>query len=616
MQLSQKLKEKIKKNLTIALVICALISSTLATFKLADFSMNSDNTMYTTTLAETGDEADSYTTTRLENTDTITYIYDAADLVAFRNAVNAGNSYAGKTVYLMDDIDLSTVCSSTLGSWSPISTFSGTFNGNYHVISNLYINTSSSMWSGLFSSVSTTGTVQNLIMQNAIVYSTYYIGGAGASGTAAIVGNNSGKVINCGVSGKVDARQTTSVSGDRIVIIGGIVGNNNGTIQNCYNKAAISGLTHTSNNVNNTRAGGIAGACSAGQVTNCYNTGTITITGARFYVGGIVGCFHGTNHVIRNCYNSATVTINGSSSAKKKAGGIVGVNGDTSAYRGTISNSYCLTSSYTYSYYYNGSSTTTSGKIAAATLQTYTVQLGNAYAYDIYNINSGYPVLAWQNKRTVMKLNKNQEYIKVGEHLDLNVIEDNEIIEIIGHIYDDTDFKWTSTNEDVAIVDENGTVTGISDGYTTIYAHNETSGLYAMCVVNVAKEFTNPQIETGNGFTVILKADGTVWTIGNNASGQLGNGTTESSKVPVNVHIDEDTILNNILKISVGTDHVLALAKDGKVYSWGLNTNGQLGINNTESSNYAKIVLGEDGASYLNGIVDISSRCLWLISSR
>ena len=72
------------------------------------------------TLSDTATVSASGTTNRLQNTGTVTYIYDAADLVAFRNAVNAGDEYAGKTVYLMDDIDLSTVCSSTLGSWTPI----------------------------------------------------------------------------------------------------------------------------------------------------------------------------------------------------------------------------------------------------------------------------------------------------------------------------------------------------------------------------------------------------------------------------------------------------------------------------------------------------------------
>ncbi len=50
----------------------------------------------------------------------VSYIYDAAGLAEFRNSVNEGNNYAGKVVYLMSDIDMSSVCSAAVGSWVPI----------------------------------------------------------------------------------------------------------------------------------------------------------------------------------------------------------------------------------------------------------------------------------------------------------------------------------------------------------------------------------------------------------------------------------------------------------------------------------------------------------------
>lgn len=59
-----------------------------------------------------------------------------------------------------------------------------------------------------------------------------------------------------------------------------------------------------------------------------------------------------------------------------------------------------------------------------------------------------------------------------------------------------------------------------------------------------------------------------------------------------------------------GTDHILALTNTGLVYAWGLNGSGQLGINNTKASSYAKLVLNEDGTSYLSNIVDISAGSL------
>jgi len=614
-KLSQKFKQTIKKNLIIALVICALISSTLATFKLADFSMNSNNSMYTTALAETSNEENSSNNVRLANTDTITYIYDAADLVAFRDAVNAGDNFSGKTVYLMNDIDMSTVCSSTIGSFTPIgatgTNFAGTFDGNYHKISNLYISSNSYTYLGFFIQLPQTAIVQNVIMENIYIINTHdgAAESAYAGGITAICG---GVIQNCGInSGSITGKKTIVYSGSHWpgATVGGIVAvtNNTSTIKNCYNKANITAVAPTSKNHNVVFIGGVIGA-SHGKVENCYNTGNVSGTAYYAMVGGVIGdTWEPSIGYLKNSYNTGTVSINGTT---KNYGGLVGRNGCSSSNKASsISNSYCLNNIAYGIHYWNGSkiAASTSYRVAADTLKTYTVTLGNEYAYDVYNQNNGYPVLAWQNNTTVMKLNKNQAYISVQENLQLNVVESDEVTQKIGTNYANSNFKWTSTNEDVAIVNNQGVVKGISDGYTTVYAYHEDSGLYAMAVINVAKNFTNPQIETGNGFTIILKSDGTVYTIGNNATGQLGNGTTESTNVPVQVHIDEDTVLSNIVKIAVGTDHVVALTNDGKVYSWGQNTYGQLGQNDTTSSNYAKIVLGTDGQSYLTGIVDISA---------
>jgi len=570
---------------------------------------------------------DNEITTLSENNDTITYIYTADDLVKFRDSVNAGNNYEGKTVYLMNDIDLSTVCSSTLGSWIPIGAagtyFAGTFDGNYHKINNLYINSSSYVSVGLFSYTTGTTIIKSIIMDNVNIHSTYYIGGPGTSYTGGIVGINYGQILDCGIAGGIiDGRQTQSVSGDRTVCVGGIAGYNgisSSIIDGCYNMANISSYTHTSNNINNSRTGGLIGASGAGTIRNCYNKGSVTVQGARHYVGGLVGCFHGNKQILQNSYNTGTISINGSSNNTKKAGGIVGVNGDGAAYVGTISNTYCTTSSYGISYYYysGGMKTTTSGIVSSETIQTGTVYLGSAYAYDVYNKNGGYPVLAWQNETQVIELNQKQAYIKTGENLQLDVVGAHSVrpLENLENIAI-TDFTWRSTNEDIATVDENGLVNGISDGYTTIYGTYKNKddfashiSLHTSIIVNVSKGEATPQIETGNGFTVILKADGTVWTIGNNAKGQLGTGdkTGTYSNVLTQVQIDEDTKLDNVIKIAVGTDHVLAITKQGRVYAWGDNTYGELGQNNTKSSNYAKIVLGEDGASYLEDIVDISA---------
>lgn len=86
-------------------------------------------------------------------------------------------------------------------------------------------------------------------------------------------------------------------------------------------------------------------------------------------------------------------------------------------------------------------------------------------------------------------------------------------------------------------------------------------------------------------FTVALKSDHTVWTWGNNSNGQLGNNSTNPSSVPVQVlapnAVDN---LTNITAIAAGKLHTLALKDDGTVWAWGINTYGQLGNgNNTQS---------------------------------
>ena len=80
------------------------------------------------------------------------YISTAQDLAKFRNSVNTGNSYANKTIELLNDIDLSSVCGEEIGNWLPIGywqndiRFNGIFDGHYHIIKNMYYNEKMDRW--------------------------------------------------------------------------------------------------------------------------------------------------------------------------------------------------------------------------------------------------------------------------------------------------------------------------------------------------------------------------------------------------------------------------------------------------------------------------------------
>jgi len=87
------------------------------------------------------------------------------------------------------------------------------------------------------------------------------------------------------------------------------------------------------------------------------------------------------------------------------------------------------------------------------------------------------------------------------------------------------------------------------------------------------------KISTGNYHTVAISSNGRVFTWGYNYYGQLGDGTTINKSTPHDI-TDQFNLTNNetIDKITVGGDHSLVLTSNGRVYSWGRNSNDQLGI--------------------------------------
>lgn len=88
-------------------------------------------------------------------------------------------------------------------------------------------------------------------------------------------------------------------------------------------------------------------------------------------------------------------------------------------------------------------------------------------------------------------------------------------------------------------------------------------------------------IEAGGYFSLVQKDDGTIWAFGTNAYGQLGDGTNTSSAVPVQVV----SFPSCISSIATGFWIGLAFEEPDSIMAWGYNNDGELGNGTTVDSN-------------------------------
>lgn len=91
-------------------------------------------------------------------------------------------------------------------------------------------------------------------------------------------------------------------------------------------------------------------------------------------------------------------------------------------------------------------------------------------------------------------------------------------------------------------------------------------------------------VAAGLEHSLALRSDGTVWSWGNNTNGQLGNDSQMQRDTPVQVLTAPNTPLTEIIAVSAGEFHSIALKSDGTVFVWGNNGHGQLGNDSTEPS--------------------------------
>ena len=123
-------------------------------------------------------------------------------------------------------------------------------------------------------------------------------------------------------------------------------------------------------------------------------------------------------------------------------------------------------------------------------------------------------------------------------------------------------------------------------------------------------------VAAGWDHSLALDRSGTVYAWGDRSHGQLGDGVRETGK-PVATPRPVPG-LSNIVAIAAGGQHSLALRKDGTLFAWGSNWNGQLGSGKLGAGSHSALPrpgLGPDGVAPLAGVTAIAAGALHSVAA-
>jgi len=173
--------------------------------------------------------------------------------------------------------------------------FTGTFDGDEHVITGLTIDRPGTDYVGLFGATGGSATVTDVGLEGVSI--------TGDSGTGGLVGQNAGTVRNAYARGSVDGYRR----------IGGLIGDSSGTVANSYASGSVTS--------NWNEAGGLIGALSGGSVTG--SNASAEVNGGGYSAGGLIGD-SASEATVQFSYATGSVSLD-----QDDAGGLVGQNDGT-----------------------------------------------------------------------------------------------------------------------------------------------------------------------------------------------------------------------------------------------------------------------------------------------
>ncbi|MFP4185145.1 MAG: InlB B-repeat-containing protein [Thermoplasmata archaeon] len=373
------------------------------------------------------------------NADNPIEIYDWHDLNDVRNNLSADH-------VLMNDLDENTegymdYNNPDTNGWEPIGYFAGTFDGNGHTISDLYINNSES-GVGLFGNTESDALVEDIGLLDVNVTGSL-------DDLGSLIGVNNGNVSSSYANGSMVEPESPYV--------GGLVGDNTGNISHSSANVSTDGGNYV---------GGLTGR-NLGDVFNSYSLGDVNGTSE---IGGLVGRLNGK---VDNSYATGYV------SGDDRVGGLIGYKRE-----GSVENSFWDNESSGIETSAGGTGKTTSEMKDVATFTNTTTEglsspwdfVGDPYddegdedIWDIDNhehINDGYPYFSWRNTSELkISSTENGTVIGPGEgtyDYDAGTVVALEAVADEGYNFN----KWIGDNETIDDTTDNTTTITMKDDYT------------------------------------------------------------------------------------------------------------------------------------------------------
>jgi myosin-5 len=163
-------------------------------------------------------------------------------------------------------------------------------------------------------------------------------------------------------------------------------------------------------------------------------------------------------------------------------------------------------------------------------------------------------------------------------------------IKVLNMIKDPVKFAMTRENKNYALTHEGKVICW------PIYrkrTNGQSKGQNGFPYIEFPMKIVISSLDVGTDFAIFLSNSGLVFGMGSNEFGQLGQGDFSEREAPTMVSSFRE-INEKVIEIRCGSKHVVARTSVGRVFAWGLNSEGQLGTGDRKPRYLpTKVVFGD-----------------------